>query len=123
MEALDGVAFIQGDFREADVLAKLQGIIGNRSVDLVISDMAPNSTGIKAVDQPRGMYLSELAVDFARQCLRPRGDLLLKAFQGQGFDALLKSLRRDFTCVVSRKPRCSRSRSSEIYILARNYGV
>ena len=123
MQALDGVAFIQGDFREADVLAKLQSLVGNRSVDLVISDMAPNSTGIKAVDQPRGMYLSELAVDFARQCLRPQGDLLLKAFQGQGFDALLKDLRTDFASVVSRKPRCSRSRSPEIYLLARNYGA
>jgi 23S rRNA (uridine2552-2'-O)-methyltransferase len=83
--------------------------------------MAPNSTGIKDVDQLRGMYLSELAVDFARQCLGEGGNLLVKIFQGAGFDELIKGVRRGFGSVATRKPKASRSRSSEIYLLARNY--
>ncbi|HRF42812.1 MAG TPA: SAM-dependent methyltransferase, partial [Candidatus Competibacteraceae bacterium] len=87
----------------------------------VLSDMAPNASGIKAVDQPRGMYLAELALDFAGQCLRPGGDLLVKAFQGEGFDQFFKNLRTAFAAVVPRKPRASRARSAEQYLLARNY--
>jgi 23S rRNA (uridine2552-2'-O)-methyltransferase len=86
-----------------------------------MSDMAPNTSGIKAVDQPRTMYLAELTLDFARRCLKPSGDLLLKVFQGEGFDALLQELRQDFAKVVSRKPMSSRTRSAEVYLLARNY--
>lgn len=123
MDALAGIDFIQGDFREQEVLDRLLNVLAGRPVDLVISDMSPNISGIKAVDQPRGIYLSELALDFARQVLKPGGQVLIKAFQGEGFDALLRDLRKDFASVVSRKPRASRSRSSEIYLLARNYQV
>lgn len=123
MDALVGVEFVQGDFREQEVLDQLLNVLDGRPVDLVISDMAPTISGIKAVDQPRGIYLSELALDFARQVLKPGGHLLIKAFQGEGFDALLRELRTDFASAVSRKPRASRSRSSEIYLLARNYQV
>lgn len=121
MEPLPGVEFIQGDFREAAVLDRLLDVLSGRPVDLVISDMAPNTSGIKAVDQPRGMYLAELALDFARQCLRPGGDLLAKVFQGEGFDAFLQDLRAAFATVAPRKPKASRARSPEQYLLARNY--
>lgn len=121
MEPLPGVECIQGDFREAAVLERLLDVLNGRPVDLVISDMAPNTSGIKAVDQPRGMYLAELALDFARQCLRPDGDLLVKVFQGEGFDPFLKSLRGAFASVAPRKPKASRARSAERYLLARNY--
>ena len=121
MEPLPGVTFIQGDFREQDACDRLLAVLAGRPVDLVISDMAPNTTGIKHVDQPRGMYLSELAVDFARQCLVRGGTLLMKVFHGAGFDGLIKGMRADFGSVVTRKPRASRLRSSETYLLARNY--
>ena len=121
MEPIVGIEFIQGDFREAAVLQRLLDILNGRPVDLVISDMAPNTSGIKAVDQPRGMYLAELSLDFARHCLRPGGDLLVKVFQGEGFDAFLKDLRVGFSTVALRKPKASRSRSAEQYVLARNY--
>ena len=121
MEPLAGVDFIEGDFREQETLDRLLALLAGRPVDLVISDMAPNTSGIKAVDQPRGIYLAELALDLARQCLRPGGALLLKAFQGEGFDALLRELRRRFATVSSRKPKASRPRSPEAYLLARNY--
>jgi 23S rRNA (uridine2552-2'-O)-methyltransferase len=123
MEPLERVTFIQGDFREAAVLDELLGVLAGRPVDLVISDLAPNKSGIKAVDQPQSLYLAELAVDFARQCLRPGGDLLVKAFQGEGFDALLRELRQQFARVLIRKPQASRARSNELYLLARNYQV
>ena len=121
MEPLPGVDFIEGDFREAAVLEQLLNALNGRSVDLVISDMAPNTSGIKAVDQPRGMYLAELALDFARRCLRPGGDFLTKAFQGEGFDGFLRELRAAFATVAIRKPRASRARSAKQYLLARNY--
>ena len=121
MEPLAGVEFIQGDFRETEVLERLMAMLNGRPVDLVISDMAPNTSGIKAVDQPRGMYLAELALDFAGQCLRSGGDLLVKVFQGEGFDPFLKSLRAGFATVAARKPKASRARSAERYLLARNY--
>ena len=121
MEPLAGVEFIQGDFREMAVLEHLLAVLAHRPVDLILADMAPNTSGVKAVDQPRGMYLNELALDFARRCLRPGGDFLLKAFQGEGFDAFLKELRMVFASVAPRKPKASRARSAEQHLLARNY--
>ena len=121
MEPLPGVTFIEGDFREAAVLERLLNVLNSQPVDLVISDMAPNTSGVKAVDQPRGMYLAELALDFARRCLRPGGDFLTKTFQGEGFDGFLRELRTAFATVAIRKPKASRARSAEQYLLARNY--
>lgn len=123
MEPLPGVDFLQGDFRDDEVLERLRGALAGHAPDLVISDMAPNSSGVKAVDQPRGMYLVELAVEFALAQLRPGGTLLVKAFQGEGFEAVLGTLRRHFASVATRKPRASRDRSPELYLLARNYRV
>jgi 23S rRNA (uridine2552-2'-O)-methyltransferase len=121
MESLPSVEFIEGDFRETAVLDQLLAALDGRPVDLVLSDMAPNTSGIKAVDQPSSLYLAELALDFARQCLKPGGDFLVKAFQGEGFDRFLKELRVAFATVAPRKPRASRARSAEQYLLARNY--
>jgi 23S rRNA (uridine2552-2'-O)-methyltransferase len=121
MEPLAGVEFIQGDFRETAILEQLLALLENRPVDLILADLAPNTSGIKGVDQPRGIYLNELALDFARQCLRPGGDFLLKAFQGEGFDNFFKELRSAFASVAPRKPKASRARSAEQYLLARNY--
>jgi 23S rRNA (uridine2552-2'-O)-methyltransferase len=121
MESLPSVEFIEGDFRETAVLDQLLAALDGRPVDLVLSDMAPNTSGIKAVDQPSSLYLAELALDFARQCLKPGGDFLVKAFQGEGFDKFLKELRVAFATVAPRKPRASRARSAEQYLLARNY--
>jgi 23S rRNA (uridine2552-2'-O)-methyltransferase len=121
MESLPSVEFIEGDFRETAVLDQLLAALDGRSVDLVLSDMAPNTSGIKAVDQPSSLYLAELALDFARQCLKPGGDFLVKAFQGEGFDKFFKELRVAFATVAPRKPHASRARSAEQYLLARNY--
>ncbi len=121
IEPLPGVTVLQGDFREQAILDTLLTVLEGRPVDLVLSDMAPNTSGVKAVDQPRAMDLAELAVDFAQCCLRPGGDLLVKVFQGEGFDALLKTLRTEFATVKVRKPDASRARSSELYLLARDY--
>jgi 23S rRNA (uridine2552-2'-O)-methyltransferase len=123
MDPLDGVEFMQGDFRENEVLDLLMEKINSTPVDLVMSDMAPNISGMDAVDQPRSMYLAELAVDFAGQVLREGGDLLFKAFQGEGFDALVKALREQYDQVRIRKPRASRPRSREVYVLARHYNA
>jgi 23S rRNA (uridine2552-2'-O)-methyltransferase len=119
MEPLPGVSFVQGDFREDAVMERLLQVLEGRSVDLVMSDMAPNISGVGAVDQPRAMYLAELAVEFAQRVVRPGGELLVKIFQGEGFDALLKQLRSQYNKVVIRKPRSSRARSREVYALAR----
>ena len=121
MDSIPNVTFVEGDFREQVILEQLLNILGGQSIDLVISDMAPNTSGIKAVDQPRGMYLTELALDFAKQCLKPGGDFLTKIFQGEGVDALIKEIRTSFASITSRKPKSSRSRSPEVYLLARNY--
>ncbi len=121
IDPLPGVTLLQGDFTEQAVLDRLLGQLDGRPVDLVLSDMAPNMSGMKAVDQPRAALLAELALDCARQVLRPGGDLLLKMFQGEGFDPLLAELRAAFAKVVVRKPQASRPRSREVYLLARNY--
>lgn len=121
MDPLENVSFIQGDFQEDSSMARLSQEIAGEPVDLVMSDMAPNMSGMKAVDQPRSMYLAELAADFARGVLSPGGSLLVKVFQGEGFDPLLAELRQSFASVASRKPKASRPRSRELYLLARNY--
>ncbi len=121
MEPLPGVSFIQGDFTEQPALdALLEAMHGERA-GLVMSDMAPNISGLRSVDQPRAMYLAELALEFARKVLAPGGDLLMKVFQGEGSDALRKDLLRSFKQVLVRKPASSRARSREVYLLARNY--
>ncbi len=118
IEPIEGVAFIQGDFMEQAVHEQLLMAINGRAVDLVMSDMAPNISGLKAVDQPRAMYLAELALDFARGVLKPGGDFLVKVFQGEGFDEYLKDVRDAFKKVVIRKPGASRPKSREVYLLA-----
>lgn len=123
MEPLDGVTFLRGDFTEDAPLQRLIDELGDRRADLVMSDMAPNMSGMKVVDQPKIMYLAELTHDLARQVLAPGGDMLVKVFQGEGFDEFLKALREDFAVVKTRKPGASRDRSREVYLLARNYRV
>ena len=123
MDSIANVDFIQGDFREQETLDRLLNSLGGKAADLVLSDMAPNISGVKAVDQPRAMYLAELARDCAIEILAPGGGFLVKVFQGEGFDAFRFSLRQHFAKVVVRKPRASRDRSRELYLLARNYGM
>ena len=117
MEPIHGVHFIQGDFREDDVLQQLEEKLGVRQVGLVMSDMAPNKSGVDAVDQPRAMYLAELAMDFADRHLKPGGAFLIKLFQGTGFDDYIRELRRRYDKVAIRKPDASRKRSPEVYAL------
>lgn len=117
MTPIFGVDFIQGDFREASVLAQLQEQLQGKQVRLVISDMAPNITGIAVTDQAGVIYLAELALDLAVQQLQPGGAFLVKVFQGAGFEGYLKLMRQHFTKVVTRKPDASRDRSSELYLL------
>ncbi len=121
MDPLPGVLFLQGDFREDETLSALLEQLGGEPADLILSDMAPNVSGMMAVDQPRVMYLCELALDLARQVLKPDGGLVVKIFQGEGFDAYLKELRGSFTRVVSRKPKSSRAGSREIYLVANGF--
>ncbi len=121
MAELPGVEFLQGDFTSDETLNRLQSTLGSEKVDLVMSDMAPNMSGVGAVDQDRSMVLVELALDFARQTLKTKGAFLVKVFQGEGFDALVKELRADFARVLIRKPKASRSRSREVYILAMDF--
>jgi 23S rRNA (uridine2552-2'-O)-methyltransferase len=119
MEPLEGVQFILGDFTENAVLDELMQVLANEKVDWVLSDMAPNISGIDSVDQPRSMELAELALDFALQVLSSKGGFLVKVFQGDGFDPFLVLLRKNFKKVTIRKPKASRDRSREVYILAR----
>lgn len=120
MDGLPGVSVLQADFTEDIALTKLHEALDGAAVDLVMSDMAPNISGESVVDQPRSMYLAELALEFAGQVLKPEGDFLVKVFQGVGFDAYLKDLRMRFKKVTVRKPKASRPRSREVYLLARN---
>lgn len=121
MDALPGVECIQGDFTEDSVFQQMQAMLPARTVDLVLSDMAPNMSGNTEIDMPRAMYLAELAVDFAYQMLKPGGTLVLKMFHGAGFDMLVKEIRLRFKQVSIRKPKASRSRSRETYLLAKGY--
>ena len=119
MNPIAGVSFIQGDFTEEDILAELLEKIGNEPVDLVISDMAPNLTGMKAVDQPAVVYLADLAVDLAQQVLTEDGTFIAKLFQGEGFDEFVRNIRKVFNVVSLKKPDASRSKSREVYLVAK----
>jgi len=121
MSSLAGVKVIEGDFREESVLNQLLETLDDRPVDLVMSDMAPNMSGMKDMDQPRAMYLTELALDLANQVLRKGGDIVVKVFQGEGFDDYLRALRGSFTKVLTRKPDASRARSREVYLVGRGF--
>ncbi|KAF0843563.1 MULTISPECIES: RlmE family RNA methyltransferase [Methylovorus] len=117
MAAIPGVDFIQGDFREDAVLLQLEEKLNNRPIDLVIADMAPNISGISSVDQANAAYLTELALEFSLKWLKPGGNFLVKVFIGSGFDEIMKTMRLGFDKVVTRKPKASRDRSSEVYLL------
>lgn len=127
MEAIENVEFIQGDFREEEVMARLEGKLADltrasndgRCVDLVLSDMAPNLSGVELADAARMMHVIELATDFAVRYLKPRGALLVKAFHGSGYSQIVEALKREFVTVAARKPRASRDKSSETFLLAR----
>lgn len=121
MDSLAGVEFILGDFTEIEVFEQLLGVMGPEKADLVISDMAPNMSGMSDVDQPKAMYLVELALDMARETLKPNGAFVAKVFQGEGFDGYVKDARQSFKSVVIRKPVSSRARSREVYIVAKGF--
>lgn len=121
MDPIDGVDFIQGDFLEQSVIDQLYAVLDNMPVHLVLSDMAPNMSGNKAVDQPRSMYLCELALDTAKTILAKNGAFLVKVFQGEGFEDYHDEVQKNFTKVVIRKPKASRPRSNEVYILAKGF--
>jgi 23S rRNA (uridine2552-2'-O)-methyltransferase len=119
MDPVPGVMFIQGDFREEEVLNQFVALLDGRMLDLVISDMAPNISGMSAVDQARSALLNELALEFAREHLKPGGHFLVKVFQGSEFQAYFKAMKALFSEVVTRKPKASRDRSSEVYLLGK----
>jgi 23S rRNA (uridine2552-2'-O)-methyltransferase len=121
MEPIADVTFILGDFREASVLEQLRATLAGTAVDLVLSDMAPNLSGVAATDQARALYLCELALDLAQLVLKPGGHLVVKAFQGEGFDAYLRQMRGAFAQVLSRKPEASRPESREVYLVAKGF--
>ncbi len=121
IDPLPFVEFVQGDFREEAVLAEMLNLLGSDKADLVISDMAPNMSGVDAVDQPRAIHLCELALDMARQVLKPGGAFLVKLFQGEGSEAYLQEVRGSFKTVKIRKPAASRPRSREVYVLAQGF--
>lgn len=123
MDAIAGVDFLQGDFTEDAVYEQLVALIGDQAVDLVISDMAPNMSGMKDVDQPRAMHLVELAVDMATNVLKPNGAFVAKVFHGEGFDEYMKLCRTKFNRVVARKPDASRPRSREVYLVATGFNA
>lgn len=121
MDGLAGVEFIEGDFTEDAVFEQILAALDGQPVDVVMSDMAPNLSGMSAVDQPRAMYLVELAVELARRVLAPGGTLVAKVFQGEGFDALFRDTQGSFERLVSRKPKASRPRSREVYLVATGF--
>jgi len=120
MDEIEGVSFIQGDFREDDVLARFESLLAGRPLDLVICDSAPHLSGNAVTDQARSYYLCELALDFAANHLKTGGNFLVKVFQGAGFQEYTAAMRAGFGTVQTRKPEASRNRSSEIYLLGRN---
>ncbi|MGA0023172.1 MAG: RlmE family RNA methyltransferase [Burkholderiales bacterium] len=119
MTPVAGVSFIRGDFGDDAVLAEVERLLDGQGADLVLSDMAPNISGVAAVDQARSVGLAELALDFAVKHLKPQGNFLVKVFQGSGFEALVAEIRRRFVQVMIRKPEASRSRSNEVYVVAK----
>lgn len=121
MDPLEGVEFIQGDFREQAVLDRLFAVLGGAPVNLVMSDMAPNMSGNKGVDQPRAIYLGELALETAKTVLAKDGAFLVKLFHGAGFEEFHKEVQQSFAKVAIRKPKASRPRSNEVYILAKGF--
>ena len=121
MDAIADVTFIQGDFTTEEIYDQLVDVIDGRPVDLVISDIAPNMSGMSSIDQPGAMYLVELALDMARQVLKPNGSFVAKVFQGEGFDAYLADMKQSFAKVMIRKPKASRARSREVYIVAKGF--
>jgi len=120
MEPIAGVEFLQGDFREENVLKQLQELVGEQKVDLVISDMAPNLSGVASADSARIQHVCDLALEFAREHLKPEGALVVKAFHGSGFSQIVESFKRHFLRVVERKPKASRGKSAETFLVARN---
>ena len=120
MDALPDVTFLQGDFREEEIFEKLLNILNGRQVDIVISDMAPNTSGNKAVDQPRQIYLCELALDFAQRVLGPNGQFVVKVFQGTGFDEFRKQVVDSFDVLKTAKPAASRARSKEVFLIGQS---
>lgn len=123
MDPIVGVDFLQGDFREEAVLETLLNRINGKTVDIVLSDMAPNMSGNNSVDQSRSMYLCELALDMCHQVLKPNGSFVIKVFQGEGFDEYFRALRDAFSSIKTRKPDSSRARSREVYLVATGYKV
>lgn len=123
MEPLEGVVFIQGDFTEDEPLKALESALNGKTVDLVLSDMAPNMSGMSTIDQAKAMYLSELALEFVKAHLKPGGDFVVKLFQGTDFDGYVREVRSMFNKVQVRKPKASRPRSREVYLLARGHRV
>jgi 23S rRNA (uridine2552-2'-O)-methyltransferase len=121
MDNIADVTFIQGDFTEDAVFEQIMAAVDGRPVDLVISDMAPNMSGMSSIDQPGAMYLVELALDMARQTLKPNGSFVAKVFQGEGFDEYLADVRQSFSKVLIRKPKASRARSREVYIVGKGF--
>jgi len=116
---IPGVTFIRGDFRDVSILTQLESALGGSKADLVLSDMAPNLSGIASADQARSVELAELALDFAKKHLKPQGNLLVKLFHGAGYEDYYKMLRSSFRSVAARKPEASRRRSSEVYLIAK----
>ena len=121
MDPLRGMVFVQADFREDEGLAAVEGALAGRKVDLVVSDLSPNLSGVEAADQARAVHLADLALEFAGKWLQPGGDLVVKAFQGSGFAELQREIQRRFDKVHVRKPRASRDRSREVYLVAKGF--
>lgn len=121
MDSLPQVTFVQGDFTEDEVLQQILTLMEGQQADLVLSDMAPNLSGMKAIDQPKSFYLAELALDLAQQLLKPQGNFLVKVFQGEGYNEYLNQLKLSFDKVISRKPKASRPKSREIYLLGKGF--
>ena len=123
MDPLPRVEVLQGDFQEEEAFNRLLATLDGRPVDIVMSDMAPNMSGMRSIDQPKAIYLCELTLDLARNVLKPGGNMVIKLFQGEGSDEFVKECRKNFRKIVIRKPAASRARSREVYVLALNYFV